>query len=139
MNGELFGVLYLLEYKSLIENNCLLFPHYAQSFSIIVLFSLALSKYHAITGQSIQKLAIVYSCLAGTPSPSENEGCVANTQPGPYSYHCINITVVCSVHGTEVVTSVCCYLMPTVILSIKKKFLEPEMCSIDCASNSLSS
>ena len=99
----------------------------------------ALSKYHAITGQSIRKLTIVYSCLAGAPSPSENEGCVANTQPGPYSYHYINVTVVCSVDGTEVVTSVCCYLMPTIMLSIKKKFLEPEMCRIDCASNSLSS
>ena len=35
-----------------------------------------------------------------------------------YSYHCISITAMCSVGVTEVITSVYCYLMPTISFNI---------------------
>ena len=48
----------------------------------------------------------VHSCLVEPSSLSQNERGVANAQLGPYSYHCIIITAVCSVGATEVITSV---------------------------------
>ena len=61
---------------------------------------------------------------------------MANAQPGLY---CIIITAVCSVGGTEVVTSLYCYLMPTNVINHKRKLFEPEKCRIDCVSSSLMS
>ena len=57
-------------------------------------------------------------------------------------YHCIIITAVCSIGATEVITSVYFYLLPTISFNVvnhKRKLFEPEMCRIDCVSNSLSS
>ena len=56
-----------------------------------------------------------------------------------YSYHSISITAACSVGATEVITSVYCYLMPTISFNHKRKLLGLEMFSIDCVSSSLSS
>ena len=56
---------------------------------------------------------------------------MANAQPGLY---CIIITAVCSVGGTEVVTSLYCYLMPTISFNVvnhKRKLFEPGKCRID--------
>ena len=63
---------------------------------------------------------------------------VANAQPGPYSYHCIIITAVCSVGGTEVVTSINYYLLPT-FSSIIRVNCSSQKCVGLIVSNSLSS